>query len=120
MSSMPKRGEIKRFAKEVLRSRVDYASRGDLDFSKDDLVRAMDLEPSINIGHLRREMHLGMPGSEDFMTGESAAMDETVDRLANEGDDAVKTLPSTYSDSRPIIATGTKSARHLLQVTRSD
>lgn len=84
-------------------------------------MRAM-LEPSINIGHLRREMHLGMPGSGEyvtksltlpksehvnarysFMTGESAAMDETVDRLAKEDDEAVKTLPSTYSYSRPII-----------------
>lgn len=38
MSSMSKRLEIKRFVKDVLRSRVDYATRGDLDFSKDDLV----------------------------------------------------------------------------------
>lgn len=52
MSSMSKRHEIKPIVKDVLRSRVDYATRGDLDFSKDDLVRAM-LEPSINIGHLR-------------------------------------------------------------------
>ncbi|KIR31448.1 hypothetical protein I352_06084 [Cryptococcus deuterogattii MMRL2647] len=35
------------------------------DFSKDDLVKAMDLEPSINIGRSRWEMHLGMPGSEE-------------------------------------------------------
>lgn len=67
-------------------------------------------------------MYLGMPGSEEhvtknltspksedvnarysFMTGESAAMDETVDSLAKEGDEAVKTLPPTYSYSRPII-----------------
>lgn len=83
-------------------------------------------------------MYLGMPGSEEhvtknltspksedvnarysFMTGESAAMDETVDSLAKEGDEAVKTLPPTYSYSRPLSkiqdTTGTKSARHLLQ-----
>lgn len=108
--------------REVLRSRVDYATRGNLDFSKDDLVKAMDLEPSINIGRSRWEMHLGMPGSEEyvtrklasptfegvnarysFMTDESAAMDETVDRWAKEGAEALRALPSTYSYSRPII-----------------
>lgn len=96
MSSMSKRHEIKPIVKDVLRSRVDYATRGDLDFSKDDLVRAM-LEPSINIGHLRGEMHLGMPGGEEYvtknltspksehvnarysvMTGESAAMKRSI------------------------------------------
>lgn len=64
-------------------------------------------------------MHLGMPGGEEdvtknltspksehvnarysFTTGESAAM-KAVDRLAREDGEAVKTLPSTYSYSRP-------------------
>lgn len=75
---------------------MDYATKRDLEFSKDDRVRAM-LEPSINIGHLRGEMHLGMLGSEEyvtknltspksehvnarysFMTGESAAMKRSI------------------------------------------
>ncbi|KAL0241853.1 hypothetical protein I308_106025 [Cryptococcus tetragattii IND107] len=100
MSSMSKRLEIKRFVKDVLRSRVDYATRGDLDFSKDDLV---------SHGFGAFDQYWAPEASEDvnarysFMTGESAAMDETVDSLAKEGDEAVKTLPPTYSYSRPII-----------------
>lgn len=122
MSSLSKRDEIKRFVTDVLQSQVDYATTGDFIFNKDDLVRAMDLDPSINNGSFGWEMRLGIPGSNgyitenlksptfgdvnnrySFKTAESAAMDETVIFLATQGAEALKTLPSTYVYSRPVL-----------------
>lgn len=121
MSSLSKRNEIKSFVTDILRSQVD-AITGDFDFTKDDLVKAMDLEPWIDIGPFGWEMRLGIPGNggyitknlkspkfEDvnnrysFKTAESAVIDETVDFLAKQGAKALKTLPSIYIYSIPVL-----------------
>ncbi|OWZ28505.1 hypothetical protein C356_06423 [Cryptococcus neoformans c45] len=121
MSSLSKRNEIKSFVTDILRSQVD-AIPGDFDFTKDDLVKAMDLEPWIDIGPFGWEMRLGIPGNDgyitknlkspkfedvnnrySFKTAESAVIDETVDFLAEQGAKALKTLPSIYIYSIPVL-----------------